>query len=76
MHDTRTTICIHTNDAVVAAQRSNPVYLALLPAAAIAAPLAARADTVTSLLGNFTINENLELQVERDPNIDADGAGG
>jgi nickel/cobalt exporter len=41
------------------------VWLGLLLFAAVGAPLAARADTVASLLGNFTINQYCGLEVER-----------
>jgi nickel/cobalt transporter (NicO) family protein len=43
--------------------RVKRAYLGLLLTAAFAAPLAARADTVASLLGNFTINQFCGLQL-------------
>jgi nickel/cobalt transporter (NicO) family protein len=60
-------ICIRTpNDTMASAQmrRLKPASLGLLLLAiAIAAPTAGRADTVASLLGNFTINQYCGLKL-------------
>src|SRR5580658_6720832 len=43
-----------------------PVTRVLLLAALVLAPLAARADTVASLLGNFTVNQYCGLKLTTD----------
>ena len=44
-----------------------PALAGLVLAAAFASPAAVRADTVASLLGNFTINQYCSLQLARAP---------
>lgn len=63
----RMIICMRTsNDTVAQMRRLKRTLGLVLLASAMAAPGASRADTVASLLGNFTINQYCGLELRRE----------